>query len=182
MTGPGDSTRTRQVTDFQATVFVSSVNGFTARCNTFQAAEIATWVNGFFRQITEAVLAEGGMALKYMGDGFVAYFDGAAHELRAARAAVAARSTVTDELVVGLASGVLHRTKIGHSVYARTDILGATVNKAFRVNSWAATNAADRIAAALSGASGVENMFRVTNREAVALKGIAAPVDMLEIH
>ena len=87
----------QQSADFVATVFVSSVNGFTARCETLMAAEIAVWINGFHRQVTDVVLAEGGMPLKYVGDGFVAYCEGADNELRAARAAGAARISSTAE-------------------------------------------------------------------------------------
>src|SRR4026208_304765 len=47
--------------DFEATVFVSSILGATARCETMDMRDIAAWSNGLFYQVTEAVLRFGGV-------------------------------------------------------------------------------------------------------------------------
>ena len=125
---------------FDATVLVTSINGFTERSERMRPEEVAMWVNGFLHQVTEAALHEGAIPVKYMGDSLLAFFAGDRHEVRAASAALVARQVVTDQFVAGLASGTVYLTPIGHQRYARPDIMGATVNKALRVLGWAAAN------------------------------------------
>ena len=101
--------------------------------------------------------------------------------MRAASAALSARGAVTDDLVVGLASGPLHIAAIGHAGYARPDIIGPTVNAAFRVNGWAAAHCTGGIGAAFSSHSEIADTLHVVAHAGVALKGLAAPIDLLEI-
>jgi class 3 adenylate cyclase len=94
---------------------------------------------------------------------------------------VSARNAVTDALIVGLASGVLHLTSIGHAAYARPDIIGPTVNTAYRVHGWAATHAKGRISAAfLPDVALIEKFDLVVHRN-VALKGLESALDIIEI-
>ena len=93
---------------FDGTVLVSSVQGFAARCEQLRAHDIALWMNGFLQPVTEATLHEGGVPVKYLGDSLLAFFAGDGHAMRAASAALSARGAVTDDLVVGLASGPLN--------------------------------------------------------------------------
>ena len=166
---------------FDGTVMVSSVQGFTERCERLQPDEIAIWANGFLHQVTEAALHEGGIPVKYLGDALLAFFAGDDHEMRAAGASVSARNAVTDQLVVGLASGPVYVTAIGHAGYARPDIIGSTVNTAFRVNGWTAGLARARIGAAFSVNRRVSRQFEVVPHPGVTLKGLAAPIDIVEI-
>jgi class 3 adenylate cyclase len=53
--------------DFDGTVFVSSVQGFTTRSELLRPTEIAIWTNGFLAQVTEATLRQGGIPVKYAG-------------------------------------------------------------------------------------------------------------------
>src|SRR5258706_11363006 len=66
-------------TDFEATVFVSSVLGSTARSETMEMRDMAAWSTGLFYQMTEVVLRFGGVPVKYMGDGFLSFFAGDHH-------------------------------------------------------------------------------------------------------
>jgi class 3 adenylate cyclase len=88
---------------------------------------------------------------------------------------------VSDALVVWLASGPLHLAAIGHGAYARPDIIGATVNTAFRVNGWAAANAKGRIGAAFPTDCDVSGAFQVMQHGGVVLKGMASALDIVEI-
>jgi len=79
------------------------------------------------------------------------------------------------------ATGRAHLTTIGHAEYARPDLLGRTVNCAFRVNAWAATNAESRIAIASEGVLHLEQQFLLKPSSAATLKGIAEPVQISEV-
>jgi class 3 adenylate cyclase len=166
---------------FAATVLVSSVQGFTARCEGLRIPQIAIWSNGFFHQLTEAALEHGGIPVKYMGDGFLAFFAGRDHATRAVTASVVARDAMADPVVIGLATGEIHLASIGHVAYARPDILGSTVNRAFRVNAWAAANSESRIAATGVLEDELIGRFHIGQAVEAALKGIEGLVRMWEI-
>lgn len=166
---------------FEGSVLVSSVQGFAARCEGLRPNEIAMWVNGFFHQVTEATLHEGGIPVKYVGDGMLAFFTGDGHERRAVAAALSARDTVADSLVVGLASGPIYVASLGHVDYARPDIIGATVNTAFRVNAWTAGHANSRIGAAFAVDWPASTKFQIVVHASLTLKGLHGPIDIAEI-
>jgi class 3 adenylate cyclase len=165
--------------EFEATVFVSAVNGFTERSTKMAPAKIASWTNELHQKVTDAVLERGGVPVKYLGDGFLAYFTGADHFVRAVQSALNARDAV-GELVVGLSSGPIYEARIGHPSHARMDILGATVNRAFRIHDWARGNAQSRIAAA-DVARGIGEQFRLGPSKPIAVKGFPTPLDVCEI-
>ena len=167
--------------EFEGTVFVSSIQGFTARSEGLQPEEVAIWANGFLRQVTEVALHEGGIPVKYVGDALLALFAGDDHGMRAVRAAISAHNVVTDQLVVGLASGPVYMAAIGHEAYARPDIMGPAVNKAFRVLGWAAAHGKTGIAAALSRDWQAPEGLHVVAHSGIALKGLASPIDILEL-
>jgi class 3 adenylate cyclase len=131
--------------------------------------------------VTEVVLQQSGVPIKYVGDGLLAFFSGAEHARRAIVASISAREVVTEPLVVGLAVGRAHLATIGHAEYARPDLLGRTVNCAFRVSAWAAANAEARIAIALEGARHLEQQFLLKPSSEVTLKGFAEPVQVSEV-
>ncbi len=164
----------------EATVFVSSILSFTSRCERMEPADVAIWANGFFHQATEAVLAHGGVPVKYIGDGFLAFFAGLEHQARAVRAAVSARAAISDQVVVALATGPVHLAGIGHAAYARPDILGTTVNRAFRANGWAMANAASRIVLAAESLDGLAGEIPAVGAGDVTLKGVG-PVRLWEV-
>lgn len=166
--------------EFSATVFVSSVPGFTARSETLPATQVALWVNGFFQQITEAVLHEGGIPVKYMGDSLLAFFAGDAAPRRAIAAAITARAAMADPVVIGLAEGPIYLTPIGHSAHARADIMGATVNRAVRVLGWLG-NAPRRIGIAGVQSESLTRDFEVVEHQAVTLKGLPEPICIVEV-
>jgi len=166
--------------EFEATIFVSSILEFSVRCAALRPPEIAIWSNGFFRQVTEAVLAQGGVPIKYLGDGFLAFFAGADHTARAIDAAITARNVVSEQLVVSLAVGSTHLAAIGHGDYARPDILGPVVNRAFRLNAWAAQFASTRIAVA-GDREALDTLFELGPRVDVTLRGSAEPQRIAEV-
>jgi class 3 adenylate cyclase len=119
---------------FDAAVLVTTWRGFAARSQALGPRELAAWINGIHSTVTEAALHFDGVPVKYVGDGFLAFFSGARMSERAARAALRARRLVeSEDFGIALHRGPVHLGRIGHPDYAALDILGAAVNTAFLV-------------------------------------------------
>jgi class 3 adenylate cyclase len=131
---------------FEATVFCTALNGFADRAARQPPRDVAAYANGVFHLLTEAVLRHEGVPVKYVGDGFLAFFAGSGHAVRAVSAAKQARDQAGKELVVMLHAGDVFLGEMGHSDYARADIMGETVNTVFLLLAWAATRVSERLA------------------------------------
>ena len=131
---------------FEATVFCTGLNHFAERSTRMPARDIALWANGIFHLVTEAVVRHDGVPVKYVGDGFLGFFSGPNHARRALDAALDARAHVHNpDLVVTLNSGDIYLGSIGHSDYARPDIIGDTVNTTFLVMAWVGKHVDERL-------------------------------------
>lgn len=131
---------------FEATVFCSSLRGFAGKAASTSPENVALWINGLFHTMTEAVLADNGVPVKYTGDGFLAYFSGKDHAVRAMHAARACESSVSErDLLITIHSGKVYLGSIGHHEYARADIMGQTVNTVFIMNRWGTDNSQKRV-------------------------------------
>lgn len=121
----------------EATVLCTGMAGFAARARELAPRELATWMNGIFYSLTEAIRHEGGVPVKYVGDGCLAFFSGGHHADRAVRAACFARRALPGkELLFSVHSGSVFLGAMGHPDYASPDILGDTVNNAFLLLPW----------------------------------------------
>jgi class 3 adenylate cyclase len=119
---------------FEGVVLVTTVRGFAERAQLAGPSDTAAWINGLHYTITETVRRFDGVPVKYVGDGFLAFFSGATMNERAVRAALAARNLIEGEaLGIALHRGPIYLGRIGHPDYAALDILGAAVNTAFLV-------------------------------------------------
>jgi class 3 adenylate cyclase len=117
-----------------ATVFATSLCGYAERAYRTSPGALAAWANAFHYTVTEAVLRFDGVPIKCVGDGQLAFFAGAGQAERAIAAAREAKAACGHpELAMVLHSGPIFLGSIGHPDYARTDILGATVNTAFLI-------------------------------------------------
>jgi len=126
---------------FEATVFCTGINRFAERCKKKPPRDVALWANGLFYTVTEAVLRHDGVPVKYVGDGFLGFFSGPRHADRAFEAARDARRLLeTPDLVIALHTGKVYLGQIGHKEYARLDILGDAVNRAFFAMGWISAN------------------------------------------
>ncbi|MCA9553517.1 MAG: helix-turn-helix domain-containing protein [Myxococcales bacterium] len=142
---------------FTAVVLVTGVEGYAARAERDGPRALAAWINGVHGTVTEAVRHEGGVPVKYTGDGFLAFFTGAEAAARALRAARAARAQVDHPgLVVALDAGEIYLGTIGHPDYAALDILGAPVNTAFTLLARVAERCPDGIGATARVTEGVD--------------------------
>ena len=61
---------------FEATVFFSSLRGFAKEAESLSPKLLSQKINHIFHQLTDCVLSENGVPVKYVGDGFLAYFTG----------------------------------------------------------------------------------------------------------
>lgn len=121
----------------EATVLCTGVADFAQRAHQLEPRELATWMNGIFYSLTEVIRHEGGVPVKYVGDGCLAFFSGWRHADRAVRAARFARHSLPlKELLFSLHSGRIFLGAMGHPEYAQPDILGETVNSAFLLLPW----------------------------------------------
>ncbi|MDA0747573.1 MAG: helix-turn-helix domain-containing protein [bacterium] len=166
---------------FNATVFASSVSGAYEKSLRIAAKNFATWANGFFLQLTEAVLRHDGIPIKYMGDQFLCFFSGVDHRRRAMRAALLAKQISSEQLVIGLSSGEIYLGTMGHPDYARPDIMGEVVNLAFLTLGWAETGAPSGIGITAAVAEGeTPDRLGVTHR--VDFKKIKNAVEVFELR
>ncbi len=131
---------------FEATVFCTGINHFADRSTQMPPRDVALWANGIFHLVTESVVRHDGVPVKYVGDGFLGFFSGPNHARRALDAALDAKNHVhSPDLVIMLNSGDIYLGSIGHSEYARPDIIGDTVNTSFLVMSWVAKHLPERV-------------------------------------
>jgi class 3 adenylate cyclase len=119
---------------FPAVVLCTSLTGYAERASQLAPAELAAWSNTIHYAVTEAVLRHDGVPIKCVGDGFLGFFAGPDQANRALAAARQAKMAYDrPELVIVLHQGEIFLGSIGHPDYARTDIIGQTVNIAFMV-------------------------------------------------
>ena len=167
--------------EFEATVFASSVQGAFQKSQGMLPRDFAAWGNGLFYRLTEVILRHAGVPVKYMGDGFLAFFSGARHRERALEAALLARESINEPLRIGLSSGEIYLGSVGHPDYGRPDIMGEAVNLAFLTMNWAETNAQSGIAATKSSLKDIPRSFRVGKEEQVDFKGASGVVRVCEV-
>jgi class 3 adenylate cyclase len=166
---------------FEATVLVTDVKGAYERSLGMKPRDYATWTNGFFYQLTEAVLRFGGVPIKYLGDGFLCFFSGKNHSKRALESIIMAKNVMTEKIRAGLSFGEIYCGSIGHPDYARPDIVGEVVNIAFLATEWAIRNTESQVAATSGVVEKLDNTFSIANGKDVKFKGIKNPEKIHEI-
>ena len=164
----------------EATIFVSSVPGYTQRAHSLTPAELRSWVQGVHVQVTESALSYGGMPVKYLGDGFLGFFAGPDHRPRAVKAALRTKKVVSVDLAIGLHCGEIYYGAWGHPDYATRDIIGDGVNIAFRAAGWTG-NTESKIVATEAVMGGMIGQFACVEHTA-QLKGIPEPMTLYEIR
>lgn len=123
---------------FEATILCTSLRDFAERSTVFSCKDVALYMNALFQGITDIVLLFEGVPIKYVGDGFLAYFSGGAHAKRAHEATQKAMQILKNPtLLMTLNTGDIYLGTIGHTDYSRPDIIGDAVNVSFLLNSWA---------------------------------------------
>lgn len=166
---------------FDAAVFCSQVFGYAAKAKGLELKEVSIWANGFFYQITEAVLHHDGIPVKYMGDTFLAFFSGPDYKQRAVSAAQQAWRVVADPLVIALNSGKIYLGSIGHEEYSRPDIMGNAVNMTFMLLEKLFSAGESRIGASGAFLPDLHDEYPVTKFGDVVFSGQEKPTAVYEI-
>jgi class 3 adenylate cyclase len=162
---------------FHATVFATSLTGYAERAMHMPPSALANWANAIHYAVTEAVLRRDGVPIKCVGDGFLAFFSGTNQASRALCAAREAKVTSgSSELVIMLNSGPIFLGTMGHPDYARTDIIGATVNTAFLLMPFVAEHCPTHIGMTETVVDELGPDLRPDLGGNAAVLGIASPV------
>lgn len=168
---------------FPATVFCSAVTHFAKRSISMESKELAEYTNVLFYDLTESVLRFDGIPVKYVGDGFLAFFSGADHADRALCAAIHAKKVIYQkDLVIALNSGSVYMGLVGHPRYAARDIVGEAVNRAFLVAGWASRNCPSGVAATRAVMALAKASYDSIMHGAVSVDLIEEKLDILEIY
>lgn len=133
----------------RAVIWYSDLKDFTKLTDTLPAAEILQLLNEYAEPVVDAVNAEGGEVLKFMGDGVLAIFSGPdapgsrAAAIRAWERACAAsaeisaarreRGAATTQLYLALHAGEVLYGNIGGRDRLDFTVLGPSVNEAARL-------------------------------------------------
>jgi adenylate cyclase len=134
------------------TILFSDLRGFTSFSESQPAARVIAVVNAYLNEMTEAILAEGGTLIAYMGDGIMAAFgapleqdDHADRALRAAREMIGPRLAKFNAWLaeqghesafamgVGLNSGPVMAGNVGSEQRVEYTTIGDTTNTASRL-------------------------------------------------
>jgi class 3 adenylate cyclase len=167
---------------FDATVFCTSINHFAERSTRMPPRDVARWANGIFHLVTESVTRYDGVPVKYVGDGFLGFFSGPNHARRAAQSALDARTHVpTSDLVITLHSGDIFLGNIGHTEYARPDIIGDTVNTAFLVMHWVSVNLKGRFGITETVAQRLDGAYKLSKPSVVSIKLTGKKMNVFEL-
>jgi transcriptional regulator with XRE-family HTH domain len=166
---------------FPAVVLCTSLNGFAERAARMAPAALAAWSNTIHYTVTEAVLRFDGVPVKCVGDGFLGFFAGPDKADRALAAARQAKGLFDlPDLVVVLHAGEIFLGSAGHPDYARTDIMGRTVNTAFLAMPFVAAHCPGGIGLSQAVAAELAPGHAPVERGRVAVAGEAEPLAVYE--
>jgi class 3 adenylate cyclase len=168
------------VGDFEATVLITSLRGFTERARALRPADVQSQQNANLQLVGDAIARFGGVLLKYLGEGALAFFSGPGHRDRGVQAAMAARRASPSEFAAGLAAGSVHLSTIGHPSLLTRDLAGSAVSLAFRVHQWAQERPGG-LGIDNSVANGLSVTTGLSSHHDVLLKGFDVPMTLWEI-
>jgi class 3 adenylate cyclase len=166
---------------FPAVVLCTSLNGFAERAARMAPADLAAWSNTIHYAVTEAVLRFDGVPVKCVGDGFLGFFAGPGKADRALNAARQAKQLFEmPDLVVVLHAGEIFLGSAGHPDYARTDIIGQTVNTAFLAMPFVAAHCRGGIGVTRDVVEQLSDGAECAERGPVAVAGVTEALTVYE--
>ncbi len=167
---------------FEATIFCTALNGYASRSASLSPRDVADWANAFFHPITEAVLRYEGVPVKYVGDGFLAFFAGRDHAMRGFEAMRQCKTICNNpDLVIGLHCGEIYLGSIGSGDYATPDIIGEAVNTSFMVRNWIAKNLENPMAITSSVYRQIEKNIPKLLKYEAQVEGLLKKINVYEL-
>jgi adenylate cyclase len=187
----GDGSGVLEAQDREITVLFADLVGFTTLSETLPPAEVASLLNRFFSEMTDAIFSEDGTVDKFIGDAILAVFGAPVeqhdHARRAVRAAQAMRRAVARLNAGGgrplrvryaINSGVAIAGDVGSARRREYTVLGDVVNTASRLESLAEP---DQIIVSRATYDRISPPIAATPLGEKAIRGRAAKVDVLSI-
>jgi len=175
-----------------ATVVFADIVGFSGATNDLEPDAVRELANAFFEPLSKEVEREGGTVMKYIGDGIMAVFGvPTAHEddaVRAVRASLAMTARVRElarkrghdlALRVGINTGLVMVGTVGAGTRATSDVMGATVNIASRIENAAQPG---EILLGVATERLVHDRFELASVAPVPMKGAAEPVQAFRVQ
>jgi adenylate cyclase len=181
----------------EVTLLFADIRGFSGVCEKLGPADTVAWVSDVMAEMSEAVQAEGGVLVDYMGDELLAMWgapveqrDQADRACRTARAILARlpkidarwRSTIgrATGLGVGIHTGIAHVGNVGTKYKFKYGPLGPTANLASRVEG---STKYLRVPVLVTGATRTQLSADFATRRLTKARvvNIAEPVELVEL-
>ncbi len=171
--------------EVDVSVLFLDVRGFTELAATAGARDVVSRLNALFEAVVPCIVAHGGHANKFIGDGLLAVFGAPDrqpdHADRALRAALSIAADVGGDLQIGIGanSGPVIAGSIGGGGRYEFTVIGDPVNVASRVEE-ATRISGDQIlvTAALRAALTNADDVQWTERPGMTLKGKSEPITL----
>jgi class 3 adenylate cyclase len=179
----------------EITILFADIRGFTMLSERLEPEETVRLLNEYFTAMTEEIFREDGTLDKYLGDGILAFFGDPIsypdHPERAFRVALAMQRRMVElrarwesqghrdiGLGIGLSTGVAVVGNAGSPTRMEYTAVGTTVNIASRLCDLAIGG---QILTNRSTFERVQDVVTGAPRDPVSVKGLARPVEIVEI-
>jgi class 3 adenylate cyclase len=179
------------------TVLMADLRGFTPMAERLAPTEVIRLLNRYLSRMTQLIEDEKGVVVDFYGDGILAFFDGADHEvsdraasaLRAAQAMQAALAEVSSQnlseglpalgMGIGIHTGAAVVGNIGSERRAKFGVVGASVNTVQRIQALAGPGT---ILLSKSAYTLLESKVKAVRTVRGALKGIEGTKELFEVE
>lgn len=172
----------RERRTIEATIAYVEMEGFGPLARELAPADLAIALNAFFFPVTEHLIAQDGVPIKYVGDEVYCLFAGEGHRLRAFRAAFAVLGAAPRRVRVSVTTGQVWMGSLGHPLYARPDVLGEGINLADPVQKWMKSRGGGGVAANAEAVEPVRGSLRLGASETIPTWARNGPVTVWEVQ
>jgi len=180
------------------TVLFADLKGFTAMCDRLDPELVLQILNGYFREMSQAVTAHHGRVTEFIGDGLLALFGALEPNPWQAQDAVLGALTMREALArynvtlrerslpelevgIGIHRGELLAGVMGNEELSKFGVVGDTINVASRVERLTRELAADLLITE-EVRSQLDSRFRLREMPAVVVKGKPEPLKTYQVE
>ncbi len=177
------------------TVMMTDLRGFTALCERMEPTDVIDMVNNYFSEMYEEINRYGGTIIEFLGDGMLVIFGALGSSGNHAEQAVAAAVAMERRMDrvnqwnethrfphltmgIGINTGDMILGNIGSEHRIKFGVLGAAVNLAGRMESYASQG---QVIISPGTRAAVESPLEVYDRIEIQTKGISGTMEILDI-
>ncbi len=188
----------RQGSEREVVVMFVDMRGFTTLSGSMTPAETATLLSAYRSLVMDAVLAQGGIVDKFMGDGVLCVFGLESSFTKAANAALAAGNEIlarveswngerrrTEEqpvsIVVAVHGGPVLAAAIGDDRRLEFTVTGSAVNTASRMEGWAKENGETFVVSGAIADAADSGLNTLRQLDSEQLRGDTAATDLFAV-